>query len=106
MSEPSKPGTVPSVDDDQRDEETGSDTAPVNAVGICGSAEWLRSHALFVCDHCTEYGHGESACMRATELRMLDGMTICDGCWADHPGDVPEVWTDLDEFDPFQCLSK
>lgn len=72
----------------------------------CGSAEWLRSHALFVCDHCVEYGDGESACMRASELRMVDGMTICDGCWADYPGEVTDVWAELNEFDPFQCLNK
>jgi transcription elongation factor Elf1 len=74
-------------------------------VAICGSPEWLRRHAWFVCDHCMECEHRDSACLRADELKMLDGMTICDQCWSDHPGEVPEVWTDLDKFDPFACLS-
>lgn len=69
-----------------------------------GSAEWLRSHAWFVCDHCVEYGDGESSALRADELSMLDGMTICGTCFDDHPGEVPERWSQLAVFNPFRCL--
>ena len=86
--------------------EKASMSAPVHAVVICGTEEWLRKHALFVCDHCIEHGNDEASCRPADDLRMLDGMTICDTCWDDHPGDVPDHWTDLDEFDPFRFLSR
>jgi hypothetical protein len=81
------------------------DTAPVDRLVICGSEEWLRKHALFACDYCAE---GDApTCHPAATLKMWDGKTICDDCWNNTSDEfLPNIWFDLDDFEPFKFLSK
>ena len=68
-----------------------------------GSVEWLLNNAWFACEYCEECD--EPTVHRASELRSWDGMTICDDCWSgDAARTVPERWTELDPFEPFECL--
>lgn len=68
-----------------------------------GSAEWLLNNAWFACEHCEE--SSEPTVHRASNLRMWNGLTICDDCWSGYvDSPMPERWTELDSFEPFECL--
>lgn len=72
---------------------------------LIGSHEWLQMHAWFPCQHCEE--SNEPTVHRAVDLKIWDGMTICDECWSNYnQGPIPERWPELDPFEPFRCLSE
>lgn len=80
-------------------------STPVEPIVICGSEEWLRKHALFACDYCA--AGDQPTCHPAAILKMWQGATICDECWNNlNDESLPQIWVDLDDFDPFKFLSK
>jgi hypothetical protein len=85
--------------------ENASAATPVDRIVICGSEEWLRRHAFFVCDYCS--AGDEPTCHAAKGLKMWAGKTICDQCWDNMNDDsLPQSWQDLDTFEPFEFLSR
>jgi len=84
---------------------TEDQQTPVDRLVICGSDEWLRQHAFFVCDYCA--AADEPTCHPAKVLKMWQGATICDECWNNVNDDsLPQLWQDLDAFEPFRFLSR
>lgn len=70
-----------------------------------GSQEWLQMHAWFPCQHCEE--SNEPTVHRAVDLKIWDGMTICDECWSNYnQGPIPERWPELDPLEPFKFLNQ
>jgi hypothetical protein len=68
-----------------------------------GSTEWLQNNAWFSCETCDE--GDEPTVHRASNLRIWNGLTICDDCWSGYSdAQIPERWTELDPFEPFKCL--
>ncbi len=69
----------------------------------CGSKEWLKSKAWFSCEYCE--AADETTAHRSCDLKVWNGMTICDDCWSNIDDEtMPRTWFELDPFEPFACL--